>query len=291
MNDNEHSSQTVFLPRQFVFSSGNRHRNGHSFSSSGPALRAASAGPSAVRPDGLLDDRSSYPDTTVVLGVASGEGERSASRRWQDKAGLSTGSAASSQPAPVTEVVRSGQSGTGGDRAENPIDSSKCKEHASIWMKPGVKFAMHQLARGAKVSFSSACDKGLEVYARAAIRDQEEILFEPRMHAMMRREIRASDKRHLYFEMCNAIASEQTRVYTADLYKRVLRKEGVPLKEIHKKLDEAYDMARDNILKKAKTPQLKNLFDEWWRAIEAQTDENEDGESTNGEAGTGKPDD
>jgi hypothetical protein len=102
------------------------------------------------------------------------------------------------------------------------------------------------------------------------------------MQAMMRREIRASDKRHLYFEMCNAIAAEQTRVYTADLYKRVLRKEGMPLKEINKKLDEAYTMARDNILRKAKTPQLKNLFDAWWRATEDLPD---------GTGGAGKPED
>jgi hypothetical protein len=127
---------------------------------------------------------------------------------------------------------------------------------------------MQQLATGTKVSLSTACSEGLEVYARSTIRDQEEALFEPRMQAMMRREIRTSDKRHLYFEMCNAIASEQTRIYTADLYKRALLKEGIPLKEINKKLDNAYTMARNNILRKAKTPQLKNLFDAWWQSTE-----------------------
>jgi hypothetical protein len=90
-----------------------------------------------------------------------------------------------------------------------------------------------RMAKDDKVSLSEASATGLEVYARKSIHDQEETLFEPRMQAMMRREIRTSDKRHLYFEMCNAIAAEQTRVYTADLYKRVLRKEGVPLKEIN----------------------------------------------------------
>jgi hypothetical protein len=88
--------------------------------------------------------------------------------------------------------------------------------------------------------------------------------------------------------MCNAIASEQTRVYTADLYKRVLAKEGVPLKEIHTKLDEAYTMARDNILRKAKTPQLKNLFDAWWRLTEEQTEESATEPAGKEEAGTGK---
>jgi hypothetical protein len=155
-------------------------------------------------------------------------------------------------------------------------------------MKPGVKFAIQRLAKDTGVSFSSACDTGLEVYARAKIRDQEESLFEPRMQAMMRREIRISDKRHLYFEMCNAMASEQTRIYTADLYKRVLRKEGMSQKEINKKLDDAYTMARNNILRKAKTPQLKNLFDAWWQSTEDQTDGNDERSADRGEAG--KPD-
>src|SRR4030095_12053063 len=104
--------------------------------------------------------------------------------------------------------------------------------------------------------------------------------FDRRMQAMMRREIHTSDKRHLYFEMCNAIAAEQTRVYTADLYKRVLLKEGIPLKEINKKLDNAYTMARNNILRKAKTPQLKNLFDAWWQSTEDLPDDS---------GGAGKP--
>jgi hypothetical protein len=249
-----------------------------------------------VRPDGLLDHRDTSPDTTVVHGDAPEDEERPRGGGWQDKASLSGGSAASSQPAPVTEVARSGPSDTGGDRSQNDRPANERKEHSSIWLKPGVKFAMQQLATGTGVSFSEACDKGLEVYARAKIRDQEESLFEPRMQAMMRREIRASDKRHLYFEMCNAIAAEQTRVYTADLYKRVLLKEGVPLKQIHKKLDEAYNMARDNILRKAKTPQLKNLFDAWWRATEnlpdrqaGQDDGNHEHNADRGEAGTEKP--
>jgi hypothetical protein len=155
---------------------------------------------------------------------------------------------------------------------------------------------MQQLATGAKVSFSSACATGLEVYARAKIRDQEETLFEPRMRLMMRREIRASDNRHIYFEMRNAIASEQTRILTTDLYKRQLLKEGVALKEINKKLDDAYTMARTNVLRKAKTPQLKSLLDAWWRSTEEQdgdgqdqAERREEGNAREEEAGTGKP--
>src|SRR4029453_19601634 len=53
-----HSSQTVFLPRQFSFSSGNHTPNGHVFSSRTSALRAASSEPSAVGPYGGCAQRS-----------------------------------------------------------------------------------------------------------------------------------------------------------------------------------------------------------------------------------------
>jgi DNA helicase IV len=169
-------------------------------------------------------------------------------------------------------------------------------------MRPGVKQTLRELARKARLSFSATCAEGLEVYARAKIRDQEETLFEPRMQAMIRREIRASDNRHIYFEMRNAIAAEQTRILITDLYKRQLQKEGVPLKEINKKLDNTYTMARDNILRKTKTPQLKNLLDAWWRSTEdllerqageatdshAQKSPRQEGDTDRGEAGTDK---
>jgi hypothetical protein len=143
-------------------------------------------------------------------------------------------------------------------------------------MKPGVNLTLRQLARSANMSFSATCAEGLEVFARAKIRDQEETLFEPRMQAMMRREIRSSDNRHLYFEMRNAIAAEQTRILTIDLYKRQLLKEGVPLREINKKKDDAYTMARTNVLRKTKSPQLKNLLAQWWRLTEDWTSDTQD---------------
>ena len=268
MKAHDHSSQTVFSPRQSLFFTGNPLPNGHVFSSRGPALRAASAGPSAVGPDSPWDMRESFSQTEVVLPAPPVDGERPAERGWQDKPSWRTAAPASPQAAPETKCERCSVSDTGSARSQKSDDWQKRSARMTLRMRPGVKSALQQLAKDAQVSFSTACSEGLEVYARAKIRDQEEALFEPRMQAMMRREIRTSDKRHLYFEMCNAIAAEQTRVYTADLYKRVLLKEGIPLKEINKKLDNAYTMARNNILRKAKTPQLKNLFDAWWQSTE-----------------------
>ena len=164
----------------------------------------------------------------------------------------------------------------------------------TLWVKPGVKTALGRLAKDDGISLSETAAKGLEVFARAKIHDQEETLFEPRMQAMLRREIRASDNRHIYFEMRNAIAAEQTRILTTDLYKRQLRKEGVSMQKINQKLDDAYEMAKKNILRKTKSPQLRNLLDEWWRATDEQAEprqeqsESRKVENTgNGEAGNG----
>jgi hypothetical protein len=147
MKGYDSSSQTVFLPRQFSFSSANHTPNGHVFSSRGPALRAALATPSAVRPDGLLDLRASSPDTTVVHSVASGEGKRAAARQWQDKAVLRTAAPASSQPAPGTEGERCSVSDTGSDRSQYSDDPQRRSARMTLRLKPGVKFAMQDLAR------------------------------------------------------------------------------------------------------------------------------------------------
>jgi hypothetical protein len=158
----------------------------------------------------------------------------------------------------------------------------------TLRVRPGVKTALERLAQEDEISLSETAATGLEVYARARIHEQEETLFEPRMRSMLRREIRSSDNRHIYFEMRNAIAAEQTRILTADLYKRQLQKEGVPLKKINQKLDDAYTMARTNILRKTKTPQLRNLLDEWWRSTEEQAESREAENTDAGEAGRPK---
>jgi hypothetical protein len=148
---------------------------------------------------------------------------------------------------------------------------------------------MQQLAKDAKMSFSAACAKGLEVYARAKIRDQEETLFEPRMQAMMRWEIRSSDDRHVPFEIRNAIASEQTRMIVTDLYKRLLAKEGLSQEQIAVKLRKQYNQARVNIFKK--TPQLQSMLAEYWQTTDEQAADRqakgEEEDEPTGAGGTG----
>jgi hypothetical protein len=288
MNGYDPSSQTVFSPRPSSLTHPYTVANAHVLSSRTPALRAASAGPSAVRPDGLGDARESFSQTTVDHSSAPVEGERPAVRGWQDKAVLTDGSPASSQPGPDTIVARASVSDTGSPRSQNHSDAKERLVKGAVWMKPGVRLTLRQLAKDARMSFSATCAEGLEVFARAKIRDQEETLFEPRMQVMMRREIRSSDNRHVPFEIKNAIAAEQTRILITDLYKRMLLKEGMPLKVINKKLDDTYTMARTNVFN-TKTPKFQALVAQYWQTTEDQT-EGRQGESTGiGEAGTGTP--
>jgi hypothetical protein len=293
INGYDPSSQTVFSPRQSSLTHPYHISNAHGFSSRTPALRAASAGPSAVRPDGLGDRRESFSHTTVVRPVTPVDGKRPRGGGWQDKGALGRAPQGTPQPAPGTNGKRRSVSDTGSARSQNSTDWLKRSSRMTLRVRPGVKTALERIAHDDNISLSEASATGLEVYARAKIHDQEETLFEPRMQTMMRREIRASDNRHVPFEIKNAIAAEQTRILTADLYKRLLQKEGTPLKAINKKLDDAYTMARTNVLN-TRTPKFKNLLAQWWQATDDlsadrqdQADGRGEGRIPKGEAGTG----
>ena len=288
MNGYDPSSQNVFSPRQTALTHPYPTSGGHVFSSSTPALRAASAEPSAVRPVGLLDVRKSLSETTSVSRGVSVDGKRPRGGGWQDKGALGRAPQGTPQPGPVTIVARTAVLDTSSPRSQNYSDAKERLVKGAVWMRPGVKLTLRELARKAHLSFSATCAEGLEVYARAKIRDQEETLFEPRMQAMMRREIRSSDNRHVPFEIKNAIAAEQTRILTADLYKRMLLKEGIPLKEINAKLDAAYNLARANVLK-TRTPKFKALLAEWKRVYEDLSVDRQDLPDDTG--GAGKPED
>jgi hypothetical protein len=165
----------------------------------------------------------------------------------------------------------------------------------TLRVRPGVKTALERLAKDDDISLSETAAKGLEVFARSKIHDQEEELFEPRMRTMMRREIRASDDRHMPFEIRNAIASEQTRMIVTDLYKRLLAKEGLSQEQIAAKFRKAYKQARVNIFKK--TPQLQSMLAEYWGTTDdlpdrqaGQTSDGQDARFDEGEARTDKSD-
>jgi len=197
----------------------------------------------------------------------------------QDKGASDDAPVKAQQPAPVTNVVRSSLQESSAGHEKNHHAAKERKVRGSIWMQPRVKLAMHRIADLDGLSFSEACDTALEVYSRQKIHDQEEALFEPRFRKIVREENRSLGNRLVFFEMRNAIAAERTRILITDLYKRQLRQQGISQEQTQKKVDDAYTLARSNVLKK--TPQLTALLDAWWQESEAS-------EGGEGKAVTGK---
>jgi hypothetical protein len=235
----------------------------------------------AALPPPQLASLTEYPPSLMTAqhhgGALAGE-QRPLRGVGQDKGAPDSAPQDTTQPAPVTNGVRSSLKDPAAGRTHHQ-DAKERKVRGSIWMRPGVKSALQRLADQDDLSFSEMCATALEVFARWKIHKQEEALFEPRFRKIAREENRALGNRLVFFEMRNAIAAEQTRFLTTDLYKRQLLNEGISQEQIEEKVDKAYDLARSNVLKK--TPQLTALLDAWWRDSEA-------GEVGEGEAGMGK---
>jgi hypothetical protein len=221
-------------------------------------------------PQPQLTPLTAYPPSFVTGQHHSGAlagGQRPLRGVGQDKGASDAAPESTTQPAPVTEVVRSSLNDTSAARGQNHLSVKERKVRGSIWMRPGVKSALQRLADQDNLSFSEMCGTALEVFARWKIHKQEEALFEPRFRKIAREENRSLGNRLVFFEMRNAIAAEQTRILTTDLYKRQLQKEGISQAKIDEKVDQAYTLARSNVLKK--TPQLTALLDAWWQTSDA----------------------
>jgi hypothetical protein len=221
-------------------------------------------------PQPQLASLPAYPPSLVTeqhLSGASAGGQRPLRGVGQDKGAPESAPVKTQQPALVTEVVRSPQTDSAAGRGQNHHSAKERKVRGSIWMQPKVKLAMLRIAELGGRSFSETCDTALEIFARQKIHDQEEALFEPRFRTIVREENRSLGNRLVFFEMRNAIAAEQTRILITDLYKRQLEKEGITQKKIEEKVDQAYNLARSNVLKKS--PQLASLLDAWWHASDA----------------------
>jgi hypothetical protein len=262
MNDNDHSSQTVFLPRQFVFSSGNRHRNGHSFSSSSPALRAASAGPSAVRPDGLLDLRDSLPDTAVVHRDASVDGERSAARMWQDKRRFRPPRSGSRQPAAVRHPLRAETLNTKNTSSQPVTVHKRNKQKLTLWVDP---IDIEKLRLKAKKVDASMSSIGAEAIHKALHHEADidyTITLKPLIEATINKRMADRDN-HLALLLVRAsIAIEQTRNIAVNVLGRQPAKNSNVLTPdvLNDILDRSLDDAKKKLTNRS--PELKALIKE-----------------------------
>jgi hypothetical protein len=198
----------------------------------------------------------------------------------QDSRGVSRVRDVADEPVTVSDPARTLLSNTENPRPKKHSKKRRLQQLAT-WVDDPIVLQVKDFANSYKpaVSISTAI--------RDLLKEILQLKFEKRQAAQLPtiimkavfRAFRALSNRFVYFGMRNAIAAEQTRILTIDLYKRQLTKDGVPAQKIQEKLDESKQSARKTVL--TMTPQLKKLIAEWEALFPFE-------ESVGGEEGTGK---
>jgi hypothetical protein len=181
---------------------------------------------------------------------------------WQDSRGVGRVRVVADEPVTVSDPARTSLSNTTIHRPKKRSTKRRLQQLAT-WVDEPLVVQVKDFANSYKpaVSISTAI--------RDLLKEIFQLKFEKRQAAQLPtiimkavfRAFRALSNRFVYFGMRNAIAAEQTRILTIDLYKRQLAKDGVPGHKIQEKLDESKQSARKTVL--TMSPQLKKLIAEW----------------------------
>jgi hypothetical protein len=92
------------------------------------------------------------------------------------------------------------------------------------------------------------------------IHRQQTSLFEEKQRHIFREELARLKDSLVPFEIKNARASEQTRILMTDVYKRILKADGVPQEQFYEYLDQSDAMAHQNIMERS--PKFNALVNE-----------------------------
>jgi hypothetical protein len=269
INGHDPSSQTVFSPRQTSLTHPYPTSNGHVFSSRAPALRAASAGPSAVRPGGLGDVRESLSETTVDRPVSSVDGERSASRRWQDKVSLARDREALRQPASRQHRLRSAHRNGSSARVHRRHTAAYRTEPFTLHVSPLLKAEVKRLAEIDGVSASATGSALLEWAIRQKLHVQQAATLETALETILNRIIGKRDARLAHLLVRVAFACEQGRSLDSTILGRMPGITPAMLEEI---LDRSAKAAKAKITQSS--PQLEEILKELQQML-AEKEEHE----------------
>ena len=144
--------------------------------------------------------------------------------------------------------------------------------HTTIWLDPRVRAELAREAKERNLSLSQVGAIACRDWVTYEIYRQQTSLFEAKLREIVREELRALADRLVYFELRTALASEQTRVLTTDLYKRSLSAADISPARFYELLDQSDEMARSNILRRS--PKFTALLKEW-EALGTATKEGE----------------
>ncbi len=130
-----------------------------------------------------------------------------------------------------------------------------------MWLDPRVRAELEREAKDRGITFSQMGAIACRDWVRYEIHRQQTTLFEARQRHIIREEIQRLKDSLIPFEIKNARASEQTRIVIANVYKRILKADGVTQQRFYEILDQIDTMADHNI--KQRSPKFSLLVNEW----------------------------
>jgi len=181
----------------------------------------------------------------------------------QDSRGVPRVRDVADEPVTVSDPARTSFSDTKTPRPKKHSKKRRLHQLAT-WVEDPIVLQIKDIARSYKphpVSISTAIRDLLKQILQQKFEQIHAAQLPTLIMKAVFRAFRALSNRFVYFGMRNAIAAEQTRILTIDLYKRQLARDGVPGQKIASLLDESKHTARKTVL--TMTPQLKKLIAEW----------------------------
>ncbi len=133
--------------------------------------------------------------------------------------------------------------------------------HSTFWLDPRVRAELEREAKARGIPFSQMGAIACRDWVRYEIHRQQTTLFEAKQRHIIREEIQRLKDSLVPFAIKNARASEQTRIVMANVYKRLLKADGVTQQRFYEILDQIDIMADNNI--KQRSPKFSMLVKEW----------------------------
>jgi hypothetical protein len=177
-----------------------------------------------------------------------------------EKRSLTRALEASSQPA----SVGNGQSAAVCTNCQHPQSRSLPPVkliQTTGWLDPRVRAELEREATERHLSLSEVVALACRDWVGYEIHRQQVSLFETKQRHIFREEVQRLKDSLIPFELKTATAAEQTRIIATDVYKRILKAEGISTERFYEIIDEADQMARDNI--KARSPKFTAMVNDW----------------------------
>ncbi len=183
----------------------------------------------------------------------------------QDKPRPPSARIASTQPAPLKNMMRAHETESNGARSQNRPTPKRKTAKLTVWVKPVVKAELQRIAESEGLSISATGAAFLENALQAHVDMQYGSLLQPIIEQAIRKQMRSISTRLAWLLVRVAFDSGQTRSLVTNI---LGRQSGVTPDMLKTILDHSSKTAKGNITRK--TPQLIELIEavEQWIGAE-----------------------